>query len=174
MTPRQSISGLALLLMMMLAWQVLPRPAMAAGIEVRTLDGKPSTLADQVRPDRYTVVMMWTTYCHVCKGQYPVLTGFHDAHAASDAEVLGVSLDGYAEIDSVREFVAGKPFSFPTVVAESARMAGAFEAATGEKFTGTPTYLIFDPKRQLVAARAGDLTRDVLERFLRKRADAVR
>lgn len=161
------------LLLLPLLWLLGSTGALAAGIEVRTLGGETSTLAAQIRPDRYTVVMMWTTYCHVCKGQYPVLTGFHDAHAGSDAEVLGVSLDGYAELGSVREFVAGKPFSFPTVVAESARMAGAFEAATGEKFTGTPTYLIFDPKRQLVAARAGDLTRDVLERFLRKRADTA-
>lgn len=140
----------------------------AAGIEVQTLAGETSTLADQVKPNRYTLVMLWTTYCHICKKEYPELSAFHDAHVGKDAEVVGVSLDGYAEIAKVREFVARKPFTFPTVIAESDRMAKSFEAATGEKFTGTPTYLVFNPKRQLVAARSGDLTRDVLENFIRK------
>jgi thiol-disulfide isomerase/thioredoxin len=144
--------------------------ACAAGVEVRTLDGKNSTLADQVRSGHYTVVMMWTTYCHVCKGEYPELSAFHDAHVGKDAEVVGISLDGYAEIDKVRQFVAGRPFTYPTVLAEADRMASMFEAATGDRFTGTPTYLVFNPQRQLVAARSGDLTRDVLENFLRKQS----
>ena len=144
--------------------------AQAAGIEIKTLAGKTSSLAEQIKSDRFTLVMLWTTYCHICKKEYPELSAFHDAHVGRDAEVLGISLDGYAEIPQVREFLASKPFTFPTVIAESARMTKSFEAATGEKFTGTPTYLMFNPKRQLVAARSGDLTRDVLENFLRKQA----
>jgi thiol-disulfide isomerase/thioredoxin len=146
--------------------------ARAAGIEVKTLEGHLSSLADQVKADRFTLVMMWTTYCHICKKEYPELSAFHDAHVGKDAEVVGVSLDGYDAIAKVRDFVAKKPFSFPTVLAESARMAKSFEAATGDKFTGTPTYLVFNPKRQLVAARSGDLTREVLENFIRKQTVA--
>ena len=142
----------------------------AAGIEVKTLAGETSSLADQIKSDRFTLVMLWTTYCPICKKEYPELSAFHDAHVGKDAEVLGIALDGYAAISKVREFVATKPFTFPTVIAESARMARSFEAATGDKFTGTPTYLVFNPQRQLVAARAGDLTRDVLETFLHKHA----
>ncbi len=144
----------------------------AAGIEVKTLAGETSSLASQIKSDRFTLVMLWTTYCPICKKEYPELSAFHDAHVGKDAEVLGISLDGYAEISKVREFVATKPFTFPTVLAESARMAKSFEAATGDKFTGTPTYLVFNPQRQLVAARSGDLTRDVLENFLRKQTNA--
>ncbi len=148
------------------------RYAHAAGIEVKTLDGKLSTLADQVKPDRFTLVMMWTTYCHICKQEYPEVSAFHDAHVGKDAEVVGISIDGYAEIEKVKTFVAEKHFSFPTVLAEPERMAKSFEAATGDKFTGTPTYLMFNPKRQLVAARSGDLTRDVLENFITKHSAA--
>jgi len=146
-------------------------PLAAAGVEVKELDGRSSTLAAQVKPDRFTLIMLWTTYCHVCKGDYPEVSAFHDAHLGKDAEVVGISLDGYDEIAKVREFVARKPFSFPTVVADADRMGRTFEEATGEKFTGTPTYLMFNPKRQLVAARSGDLTREVLENFLRKHAE---
>ena len=142
--------------------------AAAGGIEVKTLTGETSSLAAQIKPNHFTVVMMWTTYCPVCKKEYPEVSAFHEAHAGKDAEVLGISLDGYANTAKVKEFIGGKPFTFPSVIAEPDRMAKSFEAATGDKFTGTPTYLVFDPKRQLVAARSGDLTRDVLENFLRK------
>lgn len=162
---------LSLWLVLATALVLLRAPAaIAAGIEVKTLAGEASTLADQVKPDRFTLVMMWTTYCHVCKKEYPEVSAFHDAHVGKDAEVVGISLDGYAELPKVRAFVAGKPFSFPTVIAEADRMAASFEKATGERFTGTPTYLMFNHQRQLVAARSGDLTRDVLENFLRKQA----
>lgn len=147
--------------------------AIAGGIEVRTLAGQTSSLAEQISANHFTVVMMWTTYCPVCKKEYPEVSAFHEAHVGKDAEVLGISLDGYGELNKVKEFISKKPFTFPSVIAEPARMAKSFEAATGDKFTGTPTYLVFDPKRQLVAARSGDLTRDVLENFIRKHA-AVR
>lgn len=170
MTPTPFLQRLigACLLLLPLCMQ----PAQAAGIEVKTLDGKVSSLAEQVKPDRFTLVMMWTTYCQYCKREYPELSAFHDDHVGKDAEVVGISLDGYAELAKVRAFVANKPFSFPTVVAESDRMAKSFEAATGDPFTGTPTYLLFNPQRQLVAARSGDLTRETLERFIRKHAVA--
>ncbi|MGD9603926.1 MAG: TlpA family protein disulfide reductase [Gammaproteobacteria bacterium] len=143
-------------------------PAFAAGLELQTLDGAPSSLAAQVKPDRFTLVMVWTTYCQFCKQDYPEVSAFHDAHVGRDAEVIGISLDGYAEADKVRAFIARKPFTFPTVIAEPEHMADAFEKVTGESFTGTPTYLMFDRERKLVAARSGDLTREVLENFIRK------
>lgn len=142
--------------------------ASAAGVRLRQLDGSDTTLADQIMSDRWTLVMMWTTYCGVCKRQYPVISAFHDAHKNGDAGVVGIALDGYDEIDAVRAYVARKPFSFPSVVGEVEIVSGAFEAATGEDFTGTPTYLLFNPERQLVAAKSGELTREALERFMAK------
>jgi thiol-disulfide isomerase/thioredoxin len=142
----------------------------AAGLEVKTLGGVSSSLAAQLKPGQHTVVMIWTTYCGVCKRDYPTLSAFHDAHVGKDAEVLGISIDGIADLDKVNTFVAKAPFSFPTVVADAEVLAQGFERATGEKFTGTPTYLVFNPQRELVGARSGDITRDALETFLRKQA----
>jgi len=159
----------------LLAWlftACLSGTAFAAGLELRTLDGAHSSLAEQVKADRFTLVMVWTTYCQFCKQDYPEVSAFHDAHVGRDAEVIGIALDGYAEIDRVRDFVARKPFTFPTMVAEPEHMAEAFQKVTGESFTGTPTYLMFNPRRELVAARSGDLTLEVLENFLRKHTSA--
>ena len=153
--------------LLLLGSLLLQSPAQAAGIAVTTLEGKPSTLAEQITPGHYTVVMMWTTYCNVCRKQYPIVSAFHDAHTGKTAEVLGLSLDGPEELTAVQAYVAKKPFSYPTVVADSAAMGKMFEAATGEPFTGTPTYLVFNPQRQLVAFKSGDLAPGTLDGYVK-------
>lgn len=141
----------------------------AAGIRLRELDGTDTTLAAHVTEGRWTLAMIYTTYCGVCRGEYPVISAFHDAHRDRDASVIGIAIDGYDEMDAVRRYVAKKPFSFPSVVGEPDIIGSAFEAATGEAFTGTPSYLLFDPARRLVAARSGTLTREALEAFMARK-----
>lgn len=145
-------------------------PTFAGGLDVSRLDGSKSTLAAEVKAGHFTYVMVWTTYCGVCKQEYPKLSAFHDRHTGRDAEVLGIAIDGEAERETVRTFLAGKPFTFPTVLAEPAAMAEAFKAATGEEFTGTPTYLVFNPARELAGFHSGDLAAEALERFLSRHA----
>ena len=149
---------------------VLSTAAAAGGVPVTLLDGKPSTFADQIKGGHWTVVMMWTTYCNFCRKQYPLVSAFHDAHKGKDAEVLGVSLDGPAALDAVREYVAQAPFSFPTVVGDPDVMARMFETATEESFTGTPTYMVFNPARQLVAIKSGLISAETLDSYLDKKA----
>ncbi len=141
--------------------------ATAAGIPVKTLAGVESTFAEQIQPGHWTVVMMWTTYCGICRKQYPLLSAFHNAHEARDAQVLGVSLDGMEALDEVRAYVAKKPFSYPTVVANAEVIGRMFQTATGEEFTGTPTYLVFNPKRQLVAFKSGVIAANTLENYVK-------
>ena len=148
---------------------LLPGPALAGGVTVYDLDGKAGAFADHIKPGRWTVVMMWTTYCGVCRKQYPLVSAFHEAHRGKDGEVLGVSLDGPGALPEVRAYVAKAPFSFPTVVAEPETMARMFEHATEEPFTGTPTYLVFNPERQLVALKSGEVGSETLDNYLKKK-----
>jgi hypothetical protein len=146
---------------------VLSDAVQAAGLPVKTVDGKDSTLAASIAPGHWTVLMMWTTYCAVCRRQYPLISAFHDRHTGKDAEVLGVSLDGPTELPAVQAYLAKKPFSYPTVVADSDAMGKMFEAATGERFTGTPTYMVFNPERQLVAFKSGDIAPGTLDNYVK-------
>ena len=154
------------MLALCLSWSA---SVLAGGVPVTDLDGKSGSFADHVPAGRWTVVMMWTTYCGVCRRQYPLLSAFHDAHRDRDGEVLGVSLDGPAALDEVRAYVAKKPFSFSTLVADPLVMARMFEQATGTPFTGTPTYLVFNPERQLVAYKSGEVAADTLDNYLKKK-----
>ncbi len=148
------------------AWCLVVTDAPARGLALKTLDGAATSLAEQIPVGRWTLVMVWTTYCGVCRRQYPEISAFHDAHRARDAAVLGIALDGYDALPAVRAYVAAGHFTFPSLIAEPAAMQTAFEAATGQPFTGTPTYLLFNPARELVAERSGEITRAVLEAYV--------
>jgi hypothetical protein len=157
-----------LLFIIALVLGLLAGPATARGLEVQTLEGETSSLAAQIGAGHFTYVLLWTTYCDHCKRDYPGLSRFQGRHHGKDAEVLGVALDGYGARDTVRQFMAGKPFDFPTVLAEPEAVKKAFEAATGERFTGTPSYLVFNPARELAGAHSGNLDERALEGFLER------
>lgn len=138
----------------------------ASDIEVRTLDGHNTPLSAYFEPGKWTMFMMWTTYCGICRAQYPTVSAFHDKHKDSDAKVVGISLDGYAEVDKVRRYIASKPMSFDNTVTEVEAITPAYEKITEDKFTGTPTYLLFDPSGALIAHVPGELTMEDVEQFM--------
>jgi thiol-disulfide isomerase/thioredoxin len=140
--------------------------ARASDLEVRTLDGETVPLSVYFEPGKWTMVMMWTTYCGICRSQYPAVSAFHDKHKDTDAKVVGISLDGYAEVAKVRDYITSKPMTFISAIAEVDAIRAAYKALTEDAFTGTPTYLMFDPDGALVATVPGTITIEDVERFI--------
>ncbi|MEX2479317.1 MAG: TlpA disulfide reductase family protein [Gammaproteobacteria bacterium] len=157
---------LIVLSVMLLATTLLPHPVSAGGLEVRTLAGEESSLGEQITRGQWTLVMVWTTYCGVCREQYPTISEFHARHHENDATVLGIALDGYGEADKVADYRVAQAHNFPSVLAESDIFAYGFERATGEAFTGTPTYLFFDGDGKLRAYLSGPVSDAALERAI--------
>lgn len=145
--------------------------ARASDFQVRMLDGASVPLSHFFEPGKWTMVMMWTTYCGICRSQYPAVSAFHDKHKDTDAKVIGVSLDGYAEVGKVRDYIARKPMTFDSTIAEIEAIESAYKAITEESFTGTPTYLMFNPAGDLVAHVPGTLTVEDVERFIAENSD---
>ena len=140
--------------------------ARASDFEVRTMDGKDVPLSSYFEPGKWTMVMLWTTYCTTCRKQYPIISEFHDKHKDTDAKVVGISLDGHALMDKVRDYVVAQPISFETSVVEIAKFSKAYKAITEDNFTGTPTCLMFDPSGAMVAHAAGPMKIEIAERFI--------
>ena len=140
--------------------------AHAAGVEVATLDGRRAGLGEFLAKDRFTLIMVWTTYCGFCREQYPIISAFHTAHSGRDAEVLGISLDGLGAADAVGAYQKAQAHSCPSVLAEAEEFAPKYQKTVGGKFTGTPTYLMFDRTGKLSGYLDGPVTRAALERAL--------
>jgi thiol-disulfide isomerase/thioredoxin len=130
---------------------LLPVAVHAGGVEVQGLDGRRAGLGEFLAKDKWTLVMVWTTYCGACRKQYPLISEFHGKHKDKDATVLGVSLDGYGEGEKVKAYQAAHQQNFPSVLADPDEFIDKYQRTTGEKFTGTPTYLLYDAKGALRA-----------------------
>ena len=137
--------------------------------EVQTLDGKITTLSQQFEKDKWTLVMFWTTDCGICRREYPAMSDFHNQHKDTDAKVIGVSLDGYSNIDEIKSHIDEMPITFDNLVGDVSVIAYNYQAATEEAFRGTPTFLMFNPKGQLVAHNPGPVTVEILENFINRK-----
>lgn len=152
----------ALFVLLAVASAVAP----AGGLAVRTLDGQSSSLAGLLTPAKWNLVMVWTTHCTVCRAQYPTISAFHSEHRQHDAVVLGIALDGLTTTAQVSTYRKARGHTFPSVLADPDEFAYGFARATGESFTGTPTYLLFDRAGVLVNYVAGPVTAATLERAI--------
>jgi len=134
-----------------------------------TLDGEPVRLADYFGPQRWTLVMVWTTYCAVCEREFPIVGDLHRRHRDDDFKVLGLALDGSAARAQVARTLAARAPGFDSLVAEPEELAASYQRLTGETFDGTPTYLLFDGNGELAAHMSGPLEIAEVEYFVRER-----
>jgi thiol-disulfide isomerase/thioredoxin len=137
--------------------------------EVRTLDGSFTTLSQHFEKDKWTLVMLWTTDCGICQREYPVMSAFHDKHKDDKAKVIGVSLDGYSNLDSITEHINEMPMTFDNLIGEITVVAFNYEAATEESLRGTPTFLMFNPDGELVGHNPGPVKPEALEKFISRK-----
>lgn len=110
--------------------------------------------------------MVWTTYCSVCRSQYPLISTFHAAHRDKDAVVLGIALaqeDERAAVGGYRDTTAQR---FPSVVVAPDVMRDAYQHATGGPFSGTPTYLVLDGAGKLRSYIEGPTSATQLEELV--------
>ncbi len=137
--------------------------------EVRTLEGKFTTLSQHFEKDKWTLVMLWTTDCGICQREYPIMSAFHDKHKDTNAKVIGVSLDGYSNLETITEHINEMPMTFDNLIGEIAVVAFNYQSATEESLRGTPTFLMFNPEGQLVGHNPGPVKPEALEEFISRK-----
>lgn len=152
----------------MCAALLLPVVARAGGVEVQTLDGRHAGLGEFLSKDKWTLVMVWTTYCGACRKQYPLISEFNSKHKDKDATVLGISLDGYDQGEKIKAYQAAHTQNFTSVMANAEQFIDKYQRTTGEKFTGTPTYLLYDAKGGLRAYIDGLISIADIEAYINR------
>ena len=137
-------------------------------LEVRTLEGKITTLSQHFEEGKWTLVMLWTTNCGICIREYPVMSEFHNKHKNNDAKVIGVSLDGYSKLDKITQHIEEMPMTFENLIGEVSVVAFNYQTSTEEPLQGTPTYMMFNPQGQLVGHNPGPVKIEALEKFINR------
>ncbi|MGF1644489.1 MAG: TlpA family protein disulfide reductase, partial [Thiotrichales bacterium] len=105
-----------------------------------------------------------------CMREKPVMSDFHDAHKDKDAIVVGVAIDGMANVASVRDRIREHRTTYPTLVGELGTIAVNFEAFAQEAFRGTPTFWLFNPTGELLGVNPGPVRPEAIESFIARKS----
>ncbi|MFN3543229.1 MAG: TlpA family protein disulfide reductase [Thiobacillus sp.] len=158
MTPQRILLGLAMGLL------ALAAHAQAPSIDLRDFDNAPRNVNEYIGTGRWTIVVVWAHACGVCDREIGQMAAFHAAHRDRNAQVLGVSIDGAANLDKARAFAARHRLPFVNLVVEPD--ADVLAKFGGGEFVGTPTHYIYDPLGRIIARKIGPLLREDLEAFI--------
>lgn len=138
--------------------------AAAPSIELRDLDGKPRNVNEFVGQGKWAIVVVWAHDCLICYREIHQMAEFHNARKDKDAIVLGVSIDGMAQIKEARQFAADRKLPFTSLLAEPE--PGVMAQFDSAPFIGTPTHYFYDPRGRLVARKVGPLKQKDLDEFI--------
>ena len=128
--------------------------------------GKPSSIDNFAGKGKWLVVMFWASDCHVCNMEAYQYVDFQFTHSDEDASVLGVSLDGRANKVAAEGFLKKHKINFPNLIGEPEAVADLFTQLTGVVWRGTPSFLIYSPKGELLIQQIGAVPTDMIESFM--------
>ncbi len=144
-----------------------------AGMEVQSREsGEVVDLDTIIGQGKWTLVMLWATNCHICHEQKPKISAFHNEHKDLDAHVVGIAIDGMANVDKINAYIEKNKPSFPNYVGNIAIVASHYMGLTEESFRGTPTYLLFNPDGELLGNNPGPLRVEAIEGFMARHNEA--
>lgn len=135
-------------------------------MDLLTVGGEPADVEEHFNNGKWTLVMIWATNCHVCHEQKPMISSVHDERKDIDFTVMGIAIDGRRGLDKVKNYLDENKPSFPSFVTDLTVLAVNFELLTEESFRGTPTYLLFNPENELLAAQPGRISKEALYEFI--------
>lgn len=137
--------------------------AAAPDVRLKDLDGKDHQVGEFIGQGKWTIVVVWSADCPICRRDIYHMTFFHEEHRKTDATVLGLSIDGYDNRAKAKGFIEEQSLNFPNLIGEpedASRLSGAM-------FIGTPTYYFFSPDGKFMTQRIGPVTQQQAEQIIR-------
>lgn len=94
-------------------------------IPVKTLAGEATTLAQQLKPGRSTIINLWATWCVPCAREMPELQRISANLAARNIDVVGLNLDT-APNANVKGYLEKRQVSYLNLIGGTAAIEGIY------------------------------------------------
>lgn len=133
----------------------------------------PKTIEDFTANGKWLLVMFWASDCHICNKEASQYVDFHFTHSDKDATVLGISADGKARFKAAEKFIKKHSVDFPNLIGEPEDVAALYGKYANSQWVGTPSFLLFNPKGEVMAAQVGAVPPEVIEDFMEKNSPAA-
>jgi peroxiredoxin len=131
------------------------------------LDGGSKSLSDYL--GRPLIIDFWTTWCGICKSEFPLFEEFH--HAYGEQIPLLTMCSGTSQEDAIALIKEGG-YTFPVLYDDGKSIARAYqpqEESVKREITAFPFTVFIDASGTVVYAKAGIFTSmDELLQLLRK------
>ncbi len=134
------------------------------------LDGKKTTIEEQVGDGKWTVVEVWASWCHACMEHMPEMVKFNGK--MDNVRILGINIDGQRGKPEALSAIEEHKIPFKNIVSNSIEINAWMELNADEGLRGTPTFMIFDPKGKLVALQPGQLPTASMEKFIKSKIES--
>ena len=144
----------------------LPAVAEPPSATFQTLDGESKSVSDYFPPDQWLVLMIWASDCHVCNMEAEAYAYLHEEQEGKTLRLLGLSIDGPANVAEARDFVARHDIPFPNLIGDPMAVAEYYAKVAGRPFQGTPSFVIFRPDGTPAASQAGAVPGEVIVEFV--------
>ena len=152
------------LFLSLLATAILSSTALA----FTEFDGKKTTLEDQIGNGKWTVLEVWSSDCHICRVHMPEMVEFDGK--MKNVRLVGVALDGQPGKSAAQAMIDQYGIPFKTILSNPIEVNAWMELNAQERFIGTPTFMIFDPKGKLTALQGGPIPATSLESFIKSKS----
>lgn len=129
--------------------------------------GQSKEISDYTGNGKWRIVMIWASDCHVCNQEAHSYVKFNEEHKDKDAQMLGISMDGKAKQKDAEAFIKRHQLNFPNLIGEPVDVAMDYMRLTGAEWVGTPTFLIYGPKGELLAKQEGAVPVELIENFMK-------
>ena len=138
----------------------------SSAFEVEDFNGSKVLLDEKMGLGKWTLVMFWAHDCGVCRAEFPLFSDLHIRR--DDIDVLGISIDGAENKHLAQSFLESSKPSFSSYLSTLTMVGLNYQAITEEAFRGTPTFLLFTPKGELIGNMPGKLSISALEGFIER------
>ena len=128
------------------------------------LEGKRTTIEDQVGNGKWSVVEIWASDCHACREHMPEMVTFNGK--VENLRLVGISLDGQAGKSAAESMIEEYNIPFITILSNPIEVNAWMELNADEGLIGTPTFMIFNPEGKLVALQPGIISVAAIEKFV--------
>lgn len=134
--------------------------------------GNETAIKEHTGKGKWLIVMIWASDCHVCNKEAHQYTAFHKQHKDKDAQMLGLSIDGKEKLTDAKDFMKRHQLNFPNLIGEPMDVASMYQEHTGGNWVGTPSFMVFNPKGELIGAQAGAVPVSIIESFIERESSA--
>lgn len=122
-----------------------------------------ASLEQQLQQDRWELVMIWATYCHVCKEDFKKLATFIVENPEVPLTIIGVVIDGLDEKEKTKALVKNNKLDYAHILTDLEHATSLYQSVTNSSLIGTPSYLLYNTQNKLVAFNNSAIDLDALE-----------